>query len=65
MGKSRLRGLSPGPHQASQVIVAVWVFSPEADGVPVTLLCLLKLLQAVLNYSQIHPSCSEVRPARF
>lgn len=52
-------------HQASQVVVAVWVFFAEADGIPVALLCFLKLLQTVLNYTQIHPSCSKVRPAQI
>ena len=52
-------------HQASQVIVAVWVFFPEVDCVPVAVLCFLKLLQAVLNYTQIHPCCSKVRPAQI
>lgn len=52
-------------HQASQVIVAVWIFFPEADGVPVALLCFFKFLQAVLNYTQIHPSSSKIRPAEI
>lgn len=50
-------------HQASQVVVAVRVFFPKADGIPVTLLCFFKLPQAVLNYTQIHPRCSKVRPS--
>jgi len=52
-------------HQASQVVVTVWVFSTEADGVPVASLCLLKLLEAVLNNTKIHPSCSKVRSAEI
>lgn len=50
-------------HQASQVIVAVGVFFPKADGIPVTLLCFFILPQAVLNYTQVHPRRSKVRPS--
>lgn len=52
-------------HQASQVIIAVWVFFPKADGVPVALLRFLKLLKAVLNNTQVHPSSSKVGPAQI
>lgn len=51
-------------HQASQVVVAVRVLPPETDGVPVALLCLLELPQAVLNDPQVHPGRSKVRPGR-
>lgn len=50
-------------HQAPQVIVAVRVFFPKADGIRVTLLCFFILSQAVLNYTQIHPRRSKVRPS--
>lgn len=51
------------PYQASKVVVAVWVFFPKADGVPVALLRLFELPQAVLNDAQIHPSRRKVASA--
>lgn len=64
---SRLKRLQENhvgvPYQASKVVVAVWVFFPKADGVPVALLRLLELPQAVLNDAQIHPSRREVTSA--
>lgn len=57
--------MSEKPHQASQVVVTVGVFSTEADSISVALLGLLKLSEAVLNYTKIHPSCSKVRSAQL